>query len=159
MKWVGCALLLAAGFGTRWMLIQRERERIAIGEELCHALDLLRRGIFHLRFPLPRLMGQCCEEGRLLKPFWEKLLNGIAEEESILSLWPEAVKLLPQSYGALLQGLGAGLHLGEQEEVFILTREEIYCLLREERQRKGERERLITALCVSFSLLLMVVLV
>ena len=159
MKWLGSVLLLAGGYGLRRLLLQRYREHLEIGEELCRALDLLQQGIFHLREPLPFLLRRCCRESRLLRPFWEALFTGVEREEIFDTLWTEALTLLPEPYAALWRPLGHALYLGEQEELLILTREETHCVVREDRRQKGEREKLVTALCLSGSLLLIVVFV
>ena len=158
LKAVGALLLLAGGLWLRQVLLQRRREHIALGEELCLALDRLQQGIYRLREPLPQLLRLCREELCLSRPFWEGLLERLSAEGDFPAAWEGALTLVPPPYGRLLAPLGAALPAGEREDLFLLTREEVYRAVQEERRQQGERDRLATALCLSTVLLVIVVL-
>lgn len=158
MKLLGFMLLLAGGIFLRSELLRAYRERLALGEELCRGLDELRREIFRRQRPLPEVLRRCREKSRYSGTLWEGLLTGIALERGFSGLWEEQCALLPPPYDALLQGLGAVVAAGEQEEALVLTREELRSALAEQRKRKGERDRLVTAMCLCVSVLVGVVL-
>ena len=158
MKILGALLVLLGGLSLRCALLRRRRERTEAGEELCRCLDRLRRGIFVLRLPLPRLVEECRQECRLTAPFWGALALAMASQTPFPAAWREALRQLGEPYAALMAPVGQALTAGEREDLINLAREEVYRAVQEERRQRGEQARLITALCLSGALLLIVVL-
>ena len=158
MKLIGALLLLCAALTLRRGLLRRQGEVIAAGEELCRALDRLHQGIYRLRSPLPELLALCREEAALTAPFWGAVAAGLQARRPFGAMWAEALRLLPEPYGTLLAPAGAALTAGEREDLLLLTREEVYRAVQEGRRQRGERGRLVTALCLSGALLAIVVL-
>ena len=158
MTALGSFLPLASGLVLRHELIESFAVQIRLGEELSRLLDVLRHGIFRLQQPLPELILSCRKESRYSKAFWADMLDTLGQETEFLSAWQYACRLLPTLYAPYWSGIGAVLTAGEQEEVLILTREEIHRTVMQLRQKKEERDRLVTTLCLSASLLLTVVL-
>lgn len=158
MKELGTLLVLLGALALRHSLLRRRREKMEAGEELCRCLDLLRRGIFVLRLPLPRLVEECRQGCRLTAPFWGELARSMAAQTPFPAAWQGALEQLDEPYAALLAPAGQALTAGEREELIDLTREEVYRAVQEERRQRGEQSRLITALCLSGALLLIVVL-
>ena len=83
---------------------------------------------------------------------------GPAHLYGALAFQPVILPLLPEPYGTLLAPVGAALTAGEREDLLLLTREEVYHAVQEGRRQRGERGRLVTALCLSGALLAIVVL-
>jgi len=158
MKWIGLCLLLVSGAALRAVLLGNYREKLELGEELCRALDELRQGIFRRQLSLPDVLRRCQAESECSCGFWEGLLAGVEREKTFLSLWEEQCALLPQPYGSLWQDLGRVLTAGDQEEVLVLAREETHLAVVQLRRQKGERDRLVTALCLSAFFLVGIVL-
>ena len=158
MKLLGTILLLFAALKLRQTLLRRQQEQIAAGEELCAALDLLRQGVYRLRRPLPELLGACGESSRLTAPFWRAVEAGLRERRAFPAVWEGALHLLPPPYNTLMAPAGPALTAGAREDLIHLTREEVYRTVQEGRKQQRERGRLVTALCLSGSLLLIVVL-
>ena len=158
MKWLGSVLLLWSGFFLRSKLIQRSFEEIAQGEELCESLLYLRHGIFRLQKPLPELIRACHQRSRYTSIFWASLLEGMQKEAPFLWIWRESCGILAGPYVSLWKGLAQSLLTGEQEEVMEQTREELYRIVQEKRRQKREKDKLVTTVCLSGTLLLVVVL-
>ena len=158
MTALGGFLLLASGLFLRRELIERFALQIRLGEELSLLLDILRHGIFRLQQPLPALILSCRQESRYSEGFWADLLDALGQETEFLPAWQQACRLLPTLYAPYWSGIGPVLTAGEQEEVLILTREEMHRTVMQLRQKKEERDRLITTFCLSAAFLLTVVL-
>jgi len=156
MKPIGAVLLLLSGLLLRRTLLGRLRDRIAVGEELCRALDRLCQGVYRLRRPLPGLLTACRKSARLTGPFWGAVEAGLHSRRPFPAVWEEALSLLPSPYDTLMAPLGPALTAGQREDLIHLTREEVYRAVREGRRQRGERERLVTALCLSGSALLFI---
>ena len=158
MKGLGAALLLGSGLWARWLILRRCRERIRAGEELLWALQTLERGVYILRRPLADLVEQCRGRGEVTEPFWADLGRYMAGNLPFENAWQRSLCRLPGPYGSLLAPLGQTLPAGEGLELLHQVREDVYRAVGQERQERGERDRLVTALCLSASLLVTVVL-
>jgi len=158
MKWMGSVLLLWCGLITRHALLEEYRRRLRLGEELCQGLEVLHQGVFYLRDPLPHLLHRCREKSNVSVSFWDGILSSMEAEESFETAWQRGCSLLPEPYASIWGDLKTVLSAGMQEEVLILTGEEIRRVLTEERRRQRERDRLVSALCLSLSVLAVVVL-
>ena len=158
MKALGTLLLLGSGLWVRWSILMRHRERICSGEELLAALQILERGVYVLRRPLGELAEQCRAAGRLTVPFWSEVGESLAREIPFQTVWQASRGLLPAPYGDLLAPLGQTLPTGEGLDLLHQVREDVYRAVGQARQESGERGRLVTALCLSASLLTAVVL-
>ena len=158
MKLIGAFLLLLSALVLRRALLRRQGEGIAAGEELCRALDRLHQGIYRLRRPLPELVARCREEAVLTASFWGAVETGLQARRPFGAVWEAALALLPEPYGTLLAPAALALTAGEREDLLHLTREEVYHAVQEGRRQQGERGRLVTALCLSGALLVIVVL-
>ena len=159
MKALGAVLLVGGGFWVRQTLLARRLEIIRWGQALCRLLDSLERGVMVLRRPLPVLLDACRREEALLGTFLGEILDGLSREEPFAPVWRRACRHAPACYRPLLEPLGDSLTDGRRGDLIILTREEIHRATEEERRLMGERDRLITALCLSGSLLAVVVLI
>ena len=85
----------------------------------------------------------------------EQLRSG----RSFAEAWRGAVGTLPAAYQAVLAPLGEVLTGGDADGLIKLTREEVYRIAGEKRQAFQQQSRLVTAMCLSASLLLVVVLI
>ena len=72
--------------------------------------------------------------------------------------WREGLTLLPEPYGILLLPLWQTLPAGTGMDLLHQVREDVYRAVGQARQESGERSKLVTALCLSSSLLVAVVL-
>lgn len=158
LKVLGMALVLLGGFGVRRSLLAERLADIRLGEELCAGLDRLEQGIFRLRLPLPGILLACEERSALSCALWREVRLGVEGEQEFLTVWDRAAGRLPAPYRDLLLPLGQVLTGGERQDLLLLTREEVHRAVEEKRRRKGEEDRLITALCLSAAGLLAVVL-
>ena len=158
VKALGTLLLLMGGLWVRQSLLQRHRERIQAGEELIAALQILERGVYTLRRPMGELVEQCRATGRLTAPFWGAVGRGMAAGDSFQRAWQTEVNRLPEPYGTLLLPLWQTLPAGTGADLLHQVREDVYQAVGQARQESGERSKLVTALCLSASLLTAVVL-
>lgn len=158
MKAVGTLLLLAGGIWMRGSVLSRHRDRIRTGEELLEALQILERGIYALGRPLLELVGQCRQNSGLTAPLWEAVGREMAGGKAFQAAWQAGVERLPEPYGSLLAPLWQTLPLGTGVDLLHQVREDVYRAVGRERQESGEKNKLVTALCLSASLLLAVVL-
>ena len=158
LKGIGVLLVLAGAWETRRRLLAADLRQLRLGRELCRRLDLLEQGIFRLRLPLPELLARCEGAGGPDGAFWRQVRAGLAGERSFPDVWREAAEALPPPYRELMLPLGEALTAGERRDLLLLTREEVRRAVEEKRRRKGERDRLVTALCLSAGALLAVVL-
>ena len=159
MKALGTLLLLGCGLWVRRSVLRRHQEQIQAGEELLAALQMLERGIYTLRRPLGELLEQCRTASRLTVPFWSTAEQMLSSEMPFQSAWIAGIARLPEPYGGLLAPLGQILPEGEDPELLQQVREDVYRAVGQARRERGERDRLVTALCLSASLLLAVVLI
>ena len=158
LKALGLVLVLLGGFGVRRSLLAERMADIRLGEELCAGLDRLEQGIFRLRLPLPEILASCEAAGTVSRTLWREVRLGVEGEQEFLAVWNGAAGGLPQPYRQLLLPLGQVLTGGERRDLLLLTREEVHRAVEEKRRRKGEEDRLITAMCLSAAGLLAVVL-
>ena len=158
MKALGTLLLLGSGLWVRQSILGRHREMMRAGEELLAALQILERGVYTLRRPLGELLERCRREGRLTAPFWEAMGQALTREIPFPSAWKKAGALLPAPYGELLAPLGQTLPAGEGLDLLHQVREDVYRAVGQARQERSGKNRLVTALCLSASVLLAVVL-
>ena len=158
MKALGTLLLLGSGLWARQSILGRHRERIRAGEELLLALQILERGVYVLRRPLGELARECRGQGRLTAAFWAAVEEELTRGTPFQSIWQKELSLLPPPYGELLSPLGQTLPAGEDPALLHQVREDVYRAVGQARQERGERNRLVTALCLSAPLLLAVAL-
>ena len=158
MKALGTLLLLAGGLWTRQRILRRHREMIRTGEELLAALQVLERGVYTLRRPLGELLEECRAAGRLTVPFWDAVGQAMAAERPFQQAWREGTECLPAPYGALLLPLWQALSAGTGLDLLHQVREDVYRAVGQARQERAGKNRLVTALCLSASLLVAVVL-
>ena len=158
MKALGTLLLICAGLWARYQILAQHQERIHMGEALLAALQILERGVYLLRRPLAELVEQCRSMGPLTAPFWTVVAGEMTAGRSFQQAWQLGVEALPAPYGELLAPLGQTLPAGTGEDLLHQVREDVYRAVGQARQESGERNKLVTALCLSASLLLTVVL-
>ena len=158
MKVLGTLLLLTGGLWVRRHVLNGHRAQIQTGEELLTALQILERGVYTLRRPLEELLGQCRETGILTAPFWGAVGQAMALGDSFQWAWREGMELLPKPYGTLLLPLWQTLPAGTGIDLLHQVREDVYRAVGQARQESGEKNKLVTALCLSASLLMAVVL-
>ena len=119
-------------------------------------LDLLYRGMVHLRWPLPRILENCRGESRETENFWGTILAGLGQP--FPALWRAAAAQAPPEYRPWLLPLGDSLSAGDRPDLINLTREEMYRAAQGLRGQQRERDRLETVLCLAVSLLTAAVL-
>ena len=158
MKALGTLLLLLGGLWVRHSVLSRHREHIQMGEELLEALQILERGVYTLRRPLGELIEQCRAAERLTAPFWAAVGQAIEAGVPFQRAWRDGLTLLPEPYGILLLPLWQTLPAGTGMDLLHQVREDVYRAVGQARQESGERSKLVTALCLSSSLLVAVVL-
>ena len=158
MKVLGSFLLLGAGLWVRRQVMGTHRARIMAGEELLEALQILERGVYTLGRPLGELAAACARAGAVTAPAWEALGAALACGESFAAAWRGALEQLPPPYGDLLAPLAGTLPTGEGLSLLHQVREDVYRAVGEARQERRERDKLVTALCLSASLMAVLVL-
>ena len=158
MKALGALLLLGGGLWVRRGVLRAYQEKIRLGEELLAALQILERGVYVLRRPLGELAEECRAQGRLTAVFWAAIEEELTRGIPFQSIWQKELPLLPPPYGELLAPLGQTLPAGEDPVLLHQVREDVYRAVGQARQERGERNRLVTALCLSAPLLLAVAL-
>ena len=158
MKALGVLLLLGGGLWVRQGVLRAYQEKIRLGQELLAALQILERGVYVLRRPLGELAGECRAQGRFTAVFWAAIEEELTRGTPFQRIWQKELSLLPPPYGELLAPLGQTLPAGEDPALLHQVREDVYRAVGQARQESGERNKLVTALCLSASLLLTVVL-
>lgn len=158
MKLLGSFLLLGAGLWVRRQVMGAHRARITAGEELLEALQILERGVYTLCRPLGELAAACARAGEVTAPAWEALTAALNRGEAFQRAWQEAMALLPPPYGDLMAPLAQTLPSGEGLDLLHQVREDVYRAVGQARQERAERDKLVTALCLSASLMAVLVL-
>ena len=123
------------------------------GLALCCLLDVLEQGIVRYRKPLPdllRLQGGA---------FAEEILRCLQSGLSFGAAWRAAAESLPAAYRTVIAPLGETLTGGDTGGLIKLTREEVYRIAGEKRQAFQQQSRLVTVVCMSASMLVVVVLI
>lgn len=145
--------MIAEGFWVRCILLRQLKQEAATGSELCCFLDALEQGIGQYRKPLPDLLRS---RGNF---FTKEVLRYLQNGKSFGDAWRAAANCLPCAYRAILSSLGETLTGGDTGGLIKLTREEVYRIASEKRRAFQQQNRLITTLCMSASLLTVVVLI
>lgn len=162
MKTAGTLSVLLGGLALRAALVRAGRDELRLLRALAASLTLLTRQISATLAPLPRLLRQG-DWPREAESFFLMILDGLADGSSIEQSWRAAAQAMPlrENERALLAAPSEVLR-GDEEPLLRALRaaaEAMEAAAREKAARRGEQERLITAVCVSGTLMLLLVIV
>ena len=158
MRWLGAALILCGGLLTRQTLLEADRRARRTRRALAAAFESMAAEIRLLLTPVPRLLRRCVNEDA----FFETACAQLAQGEPLTLAWKRAAAELPlpederetvAALGPRLDGEAEGVCAALELAAAELRRAEARC-----ESGRRERERLISTICISISLLIMVLL-
>lgn len=160
MQWIGAGLVFISGFVVRGHIVGDMRaNRQALSFAIALTEKLARDIAFDLT-PVPRLLQRYAEEGK--NPFCGDVIQEMSFGNGLALSWKIAAQRLRLSdeqreHFAALGGCFSYEEEGVQRALRS-TAEEYRTQLAQLTQKRQERERLVTALCLSASTLLLVLL-
>lgn len=161
MKTAGTLSVLLGGLALRAALVRAGRDELGLLRALVASLTMLSQQISATLTPLPRLLRQG-DWPREAEPFFLMILDGLDGGNTPEQSWRDAAQTMPlkENERALLAVPSTVLR-GEEEQLLRALRasaEALEAAARERAARRGERERLITAVCVCGTLMLLLVI-
>lgn len=163
-KLLGAALVLAAGVWARWMTVVQRRRRRDVLASLCAALRCMSEEIRMTRVPMPELLealGARYPDGA--GAFFRRIAAGIGRGQGLGEAWQQAAEELPlpREERMTLQELGWGLRGDEEAACRALAAASLRLerLLEEWDRQRPEEEKRETALWLSGSALLVILLI
>lgn len=164
LKLTGTICVLLGGFLLRWMELQTRKQTRATLDGLLLVLRQIGEEIRISRTPLPRLFEHCSQVNHPeLCSFFGAIVRKLQGGQSLSDAWGTSVQDLPLSKDChmILDELGQSLH-GDEEAVTKALALAVYRLSQErdtaEQHRKQDEQR-ITALTLSASALLIILLI
>jgi stage III sporulation protein AB len=163
LKLLGSALILAAGISARTLQVCALRRELSVLREMAAALDGMQNDIRIGRLPLPRLLQKAGVGRRAeVRSFFSAVQQGIAGGRSLPETWRAACEKLPLPLRQREAAAEVGsCFCGDEEAAckgILLAKEELERALRDGMQRQADREKRDTALCLSASALLIILL-
>lgn len=161
MKTVGTLSVLLGGIALRMVLVRAGRDELRLLRALSASLLQLAQQITATLAPLPRLLRQG-EWPQEAQPFFSAVLSNLEGGSTPEQSWRAAARSTPlkENERTLLASPAVVLR-GEEEQLLRALRASAQALeaaAREKAAQRGEQERLITAVCVCGTLMLLVVM-
>ena len=161
LRWAGALLIFAGGLWTRWAAVssgrREQRTRLALAE----AFESMEAEIRLLLTPVPALLRRDVYREEAAR-FFACVSGQLARGAALSAAWRDAAETLPldAQEREAVAALGARLDGGEDSVCAALALSASALRRRGDREeaRRGERERLITSVCVSVSLFLTILL-
>lgn len=162
LRLAGGALILAGGVLLRGALLAGAREELRTLRVMRDALLALEREIALTLSPLPEILSRG-GFGTAADAFFFAVHRDIQSGQTLAEAWADAVQALslPQEQKARFARLGAILGGGEESvrRTLLSVADELSCAIDARERRRQEQERLTTALCLSGSALLVLILI
>ena len=160
VRLLGGVLIISSGLLLRGTILRASRRELETQRELRDALLLLEKEIKFTLMPLPKLLRM--EFGCCVSAFFSAVSDDLCSEKTLSESWQTHTQrlFLPQRIKLRFARLGADL-VGEEESIrrtLLLMAEELSESMEAQERTQRERERLTTALCLSGSFLLVLVL-
>lgn len=156
LRLAGAGLVLLGGVLLRTAALREPRLRLRLLRRLSLALDLLAQQLEGTLAPLPSLL-RACRAGEESDAFFAAVLRALARGDSLGEAWRAAALPLPlpEAQRESLAALGAQLCGGEESALRALRTVSASFASCADRlaARQAERERLTTALCLSASVM------
>ncbi len=161
LRAVGAGLILSAALLARRTLLCAGREEQRVRRTLAAAFEAMEAEIRALLTPLPALLSR--GYGEETKVFFAVFSSFIRQGKTLDIAWNDAVESLPlpQDEREALALLGGRLG-GDEESVcaaLALAARTLRASYEDAERRRGQEERLTTALCLSAGLLLVILLI
>jgi len=161
LRGVGAGLILCAALLTRRALLGERRERQRTRRALAAAFETMEAEIRLLLTPLPTLLRRGC--GAESRAFFETVSIALRRGGDPSAAWREAAEALPlpRNERESLALLGGRLG-GDEESVcaaLSLAARTLRACYDDAERRRGQDERLTTALCLSAGLMLVILLI
>lgn len=160
LRGLGAGLILCAALLVRHTLLCERRTQQRVRRALAAALEAMEAEIRALLTPLPDLFRR--ERGTEIRAFFSCFADLLGSGTPIADAWRGAVGILPlpEDERDALALFGARLN-GDEDGVcaaLTLTARTLRTHYEEAERRRGQEERLTTALCLSAGLLLAILL-
>ena len=161
LRTVGAGLICGAGLLLRTSLLAAHRAETDTVRDLRDALLALEREVALTLTPLPALFLRG-GFGKTADAFFTQVAQEIHAGKTLAESWAECsgALMLPQEVKLRVVRLGA--HLGGDEEsvrrALLASAQELSGVLERREREQSSRERITTALCLSGSLLLLLLL-
>ena len=160
LRWLGAGLILSGGLLTRHALLGGTRRVQQMRRELAAAFEEMEAEIRLLLTPVPALL--CRAHSESAEAFFRRTREGLSRGLPLAEAWRASSEALPlpESEREEVALLGARLDGGEESACAALTfaAAELRGAYERAERERGAQERLTTSLCVSISLLLVVLL-
>lgn len=160
LRWLGAGLILSGGLLTRHALLGEARRVQQTRRELAEAFEEMEAEIRLLLTPVPALLRRAHTES--VETFFRRTREGLSRGLPLAEAWRASSEALPlpETEREPVARLGARLDGGEESARAALTlaASELRGAYGRAERERGARERLTTSLCVSISLLLIVLL-
>ena len=160
LRWLGAGLILAGGMLTRRTLLEGARRVQQTRRELAAAFEEMEAEIRMLLTPVPTLLRRAHSESAAA--FFRRTREGLSRDLSLAEAWHASSEALPlpELERETVAGLGARLDGGEESAraALMLAASELRRAYDRAERERAARERLTTSICVSMSLLLIVLL-
>ena len=160
LRWLGAGLILCGGLSVRYRLLESERRTQRTRRALAGAFEAMEAEIRLLLTPVPSLLRSPCGDGA--DAFFANVSKALASGAPLAEGWRRAAETLalPEDERETVAALGVRLGGTEESACAALTLAVAMLRRAYEAAEAGrrERERLTTTLCISISLLLIVIL-
>lgn len=160
LRWLGAGLIVCGGLLARRELLSGERRSARTRRELAEAFEETAAEIRTLLTPLPAMLRR--PRAQSAQRFFRDVLDGLERGGTLDAVWRCAAEklALPEEERAVVASLGARLGGGAEETCAALTfaASELRRAYARAEEKRGERERLITSLCLCISLLFAILL-
>lgn len=163
LKLTGSICVLLGGFLLRWMELQARRRSRETLDRMLLLLRQMGEEVRITRTPLPSLFESCGRTDQVdIRSFFAMVVQKLYEGQPLSDAWRTSVPTLPLSASChmILDELGQSLH-GDEEAVTKALALAIYRLSQEREmaeQHRTQEEQRITALTLSASALLVILL-
>lgn len=163
-KILGAVFVLTAGFWARWAELSERRRRRDMLASLADALDRMREEIRMTRTPMPELLGTMGERCKgETGTFFQCVAAGLDEGKLLGESWEQAAACIPLPREELAALAALGWHLAGDEEAacraLAAAGRQLERLLEEWDRQRPEAEKRATALWLSGSALLVILLI
>ena len=154
LRWLGAGLILCAGLMTGGSLVKAERSVQRLRLALAAAFESMEAEVRFMLSPIPSLLSR---DYGAANAYFQQVKNRLNENFDLLDAWTEAASDLPLSKYERTIISQMGWRMGKDEEAVCAALafganglRRIYEQVERTRQQK---ERLITSICLSVSLL------
>ena len=159
LRWFGAGLILCASLMTRFSLVESERAAQRLRLALAAAFESMEAEVRFMLSPIPSLLGRDYGEANT---YFTQVKNRLSEDFDLWDAWTEAASGLPLSKYERTIISQMGWRMGKDEEAVCAAltfgANGLRRIYEQAERTRQQKERLITSICLSVSLLLALLL-